>query len=253
MAIRAVLFDLGNTLWHIPELPPPEQIRGETMRRIFGLLRTWDVEPEGDLRFLGRDIRLAIGAADRAAYESHCLSPDYLEIVHNVAVERGLGMTPERARELWHAWNLEGPFFGRRLYAGAIEMLTTLRGRGYALALVTNRVFSGPGYQQELELFGLPGLFDAMAVSCELGYMKPHPKIFEHALDALGVAPEDAVMVGDSLRADVGGGRALGMTTIWRRLPDVNAELGGDEPHFVVDELSEIPHLPCFGPNGTPG
>ena len=251
MAVRAVLFDLGNTLWHIPELPPPERIRGETMRRIFGLLRSWGVEPEGDLRFLGRDIRLAIGAADKAAYESHCISPDYLEIVRQVGTDKGLDLTPERAQALWHAWNLEGPFFGRQLYAGAIETLETLRGRGYALGLVTNRVFSGPGYQQELDGHGLTALFDAMAVSCEMGYMKPHPKIFEHALDALGVAPGEAVMVGDSLRADVGGARALGMITVWRRLSDIDEELGGEEPHFVVDELQEIPQLPCFSSNGS--
>ncbi len=63
MTKKAILFDLGNTLWHIPERPPVDQIRKETVRRIFGLLGSWGVEPEGELRFLGRDLRLGVGAA----------------------------------------------------------------------------------------------------------------------------------------------------------------------------------------------
>ena len=67
MAITAVLFDLGDTLWYSPQLPPAQQIRTETMRRVGGLLQSWGVPLEGDLRFLGRDIRYGVEAAERAA------------------------------------------------------------------------------------------------------------------------------------------------------------------------------------------
>ena len=71
MAITAVLFDLGDTLWHFPQLPPAQQIRTETMRRVGGLLQSWGVPLEGDLRFLGRDIRYGVEAADRFP-DRHC-------------------------------------------------------------------------------------------------------------------------------------------------------------------------------------
>ena len=77
MAIKAVLFDLGDTLWHFPKLPPAIEIRTQTMSRIGGLLREWGVPLEGELRFLGREIRLGVERADRAAYESDCISPDF--------------------------------------------------------------------------------------------------------------------------------------------------------------------------------
>ena len=251
MAIRAVLFDLGNTLWHIPELPPVERIREETVRRIFGLLRSWGVEPEGNLRFLGRDIRLAITEADRRAYESDAVSPHFPTVVGQVAAARGLDLTPEQVEQLWDTWNLEGSFFGRRPFDDAVETLSALRDRGYRLACVTNRVFGGPRFLSEVKESGLGELFDALSVSCDIGYMKPHPKIFQHALDALDVGPESAVMVGDSLRADVAGAQALGMTAVWRRYAATVEPLDGIRPHFVVDELRELLDLPVLQANAS--
>ena len=246
MPIRAVLFDLGNTLWHIPERPPVEKIREETVGRIFGLLRSWDIEPEGELRFLGRDIRLAIGEADRTAYESDCVSPHFPTLVRELVATKGLDLTSEQSEQLWETWNLEGAFFGRRLFDDAVETLGAFRERGYRLGCVTNRPFAGPAFMSEVEELGLSRLLDVMSVSCDVGYMKPHPKIFQHALEGLGVAPEETVMVGDSLRADVEAAQALGMTAVWRQHPGIREEVDGVRPDFAVGELHELPQLPCF-------
>jgi HAD superfamily hydrolase (TIGR01549 family) len=247
MAIRAVLFDLGNTLWHIPEPPPAQEIREETMRRLYALLRSWGVEPEGDLRFIGRDIRLAITAADRLAYETDAVSPHFPTIVHEVAKAKGLDLTAEQVHQLWQTWNLEGSFFGRRLFDDAIETLAALREQGYLLACITNRAYAGPQFMSEMASLGLAPMFDVMSVSCEIGYMKPHPTIFQHAIEALDVTPEESVMVGDSLRADVAPAQSLGMTAVWRRYHATHdEEAGGIQPHFVVDELRELLDLPIF-------
>jgi len=100
-----------------------------------------------------------------------------------------------------------------------------------------------------------------LSISCEVGYLKPHPRIFQHALDALGVGPEETVMVGDSLRADVGGAKALGMTAVLKRNSATEAEKDPEkdmgepekseprdpaEPDFVVDDLWELTALPIF-------
>ncbi|MEX0785148.1 MAG: HAD family hydrolase [Dehalococcoidia bacterium] len=250
MPTRAVLFDLGNTLWHIPELPPRDNIRGETVRRILRLLQSWGIEPEEEHRFIGRDIRLAVGEANRTAYSGNCISPDFLTIVREVAAEKGLDLSRDKVDQLWNTWNIEGTFFGRRLFDDALHTLEALRDRGYRIACVTNRAFGGPAFVQEIESHGLADLFEVMAVSCHLGYMKPHPKIFEHTLDALDVAPHEAVMVGDLLRADVAGAQALGMTAVWRRHGQIKEEANGVQPDFVVQELAELLDLPCLAPNG---
>jgi putative hydrolase of the HAD superfamily len=246
MAIQAVLFDLGNTLWHIPEPPPPEQIRHETVSRIMGLLRSWDVEIEDRHRMIGRDIRLTIADVEKRAYETDQVSPDYVAIARQVALDKGLDIGDDRAEELWHTWNLGGDFFGRRLYDDTLQTLETLRTRGYRLGCVTNRAFGGPAFVEEVEQLGLTPYFDSFAVSCEVGYMKPHELLFRHALDELGVAGEETLHVGDSLVADVRGAQALGMTAVWRKPRKRYEEPDGIQPDYVINQLRELLDLPVL-------
>ena len=263
--IRAVLFDLGETLWHFPTMPPVEVIRGETVRRINALLLSWGIEPDGELFFLGRDIRFALEEADREAYYGDRVSPHCPTLAKQVAAEKGLHLTDEQAEELWLTWNLGGDFFGRALYDGAIDTLSWLRERDYPLAAVTNRHVGGEPFREEMRQLGVLDYFDALSISCDVGYMKPHPRIFQHALDALAVSPQDAVMVGDSLRADVGGAQALGILTVWRRNhpagregyfsaedeldegpKGTTAEPVDAQPDYVVESLREVIQLPIF-------
>ncbi len=261
MAIKAVLLDLGETLWHFPKLPPREIIRGETVHRISELLRSWGVEPDGELFYLGRDIRVAIEEATEEAYWGDLVSPDYPQLSKQVATEKGLTISDEQAVQLWHTWNLGGIFLGREIYPGVIETLRWLRERGYHVGSVTNRGLGDEPFREELRHHGLLDLFEVLSISCEVGYLKPHPLIFQHALDALGIEPEETVMVGDSLRADVGGAKALGMTAVLKRYntaedgKDPETDMGGPgesdpqgpaEPDFVVDDLWELTSLPIF-------
>jgi putative hydrolase of the HAD superfamily len=78
---------------------------------------------------------------------------------------------------------------------------------------------------------------DAIVDSRSHGRVKPHPTIFQATLVALGVAAEDAVMVGDSLEEDVEGARALGMRAIL---------IDREERHPEVDErLTDLYGLPA--------
>ncbi|MEO8275957.1 MAG: HAD-IA family hydrolase [Thermoanaerobaculia bacterium] len=91
---------------------------------------------------------------------------------------------------------------------GAEIMLTDLRSRGLKLAVISN-------WDQRLPLLldriGLAYLFDTVAVSSIVGVEKPHPRIFETTLAALGVAAENALHVGDSRREDLEGAQGAGM------------------------------------------
>jgi HAD superfamily hydrolase (TIGR01549 family) len=249
MAIKAVLFDLGDTLWHFPQMPPAMTIRGETMRRIGGVLESWGVPLEGDLRFLGRDIRLGVEKVDRAAYESDCVSPDFNEAVRQIAAEKGLDITLGQAAQLWDAWNLGGLTLGRTMFDDAYQTLDWLRERGVRIGCVTNRVFGGPRFVEELRELRLDQYFESVAVSCDMGYMKPHPKCFQYALDEMRISPEETAMVGDSLRADVQGAQALGMTAIWRRIKKK------DPPHEAEElgEATDDDTRPARGEHAGPG
>lgn len=234
MAIKNVLFDLGDTLWHFPKLPPAMEIRTETMRRIGGVLETWGVPLEGDLRFLGREIRLGVERADRAAYESDCISPDFNQVVREIAGGMGLDITYEQGAQLWDAWNLGGLKLGRTMFDDAFPLLDWLKEHDYRIGCVTNRVFGGQRFAEELRELGLDRYFEATAVSCDLGYLKPHPKIYEWTFEQMGIDARETAMVGDSLKADVQGAQALGMTAILRRMKK------HDPPH-EPEQVGEVP------------
>lgn len=254
--ITAVLFDLGNTLWHFPDRPPQDVVAAETRRRIFGLLRRWGFEVTPERFFLARDIRAATEEATGEAFHGDCRDPGYPDVCRRVSAGHGLALTPEQSEELWEAWNLEGAFVGRTLFPDVLETLRWLKERGYRLGSVTNRGWDGLRFQQEMRELGLAELFEVVAMSCQVGYLKPHPRIFQHALDHMGIEPEAAVMVGDSLRGDVEGAQALRMTAVWRPpAPREDARETEDRPEppasvvpdYVIETLSDLKGLPIFG------
>ena len=233
--MKAILFDLGDTLWHFPKMPAAMDIRMETMRRITAALEEFGVPLEGELRFLCREIRLGVEKADRTAYEADCVSPDFNEVVRQIANRMGLDLTYDQGARLWDAWNIGGLALGRTMFDDAFQTLDWLREKGYRIGCVTNRVFGGPRFQEELRELGLDRYFESVAVSCDIGYMKPHAECYNYTLREMSLPAEECVMVGDSLRADVQGAQALGMTAVWRRVRKA------DPPH-EDEQVGEGPH-----------
>jgi len=98
---------------------------------------------------------------------------------------------------------------------GARETLSRLQGQGVAMALICDTGLTpGRVVRRHLERLGLLEPLTAQIFSDEVGIPKPHARIFRAALDALGVKPEETVHVGDLLRNDIGGARALGMRSV---------------------------------------
>src|SRR2546426_9716976 len=115
MAIKAVLFDLGDTLWHFPKMPARAVIRSETVGRIRNQLERWGAGMDGDRFYLGRDIRLAVEEETSRAFHGDCVDPGYPDICRRGAGRHGLELTSVQGKELWEAWNLGGAFLGRVL------------------------------------------------------------------------------------------------------------------------------------------
>jgi putative hydrolase of the HAD superfamily len=91
-------------------------------------------------------------------------------------------------------------------YPDATEVLGTLRERGVAVGVVSN---IGWDLRPVFREHGLDPYVGAYVLSYEHGVQKPDARLFATACDALGIAPEDTLMVGDDRRAD-GGAAALG-------------------------------------------
>ena len=132
---------------------------------------------------------------------------------------------------------------GMYLDHDAIEVLESLRG-SYKVGLVTNWEHA-PRIHELLAELGIESLFDAVVVSDEHGAAKPDPAIFHEALIRTGVAPAEAVYVGD-MDVDVEGSMNAGMRPVLiKRIDQGNwASYSYDEPTGVsLDDVTRISRL----------
>jgi phosphoglycolate phosphatase len=105
--------------------------------------------------------------------------------------EEHFGRILERYRHHWHSTYRDMPL----LFTGVSELLRELAGAGYLLAVATGK--SRRGLDYALAQTDLQSVFQATRTVDE-AFSKPHPKMLLDLLDELGVAPRDAVMIGDT-------------------------------------------------------
>lgn len=100
---------------------------------------------------------------------------------------------------------------------GFATMLANLQAANYRLGLITNGSY--PFQKHNFAALGVAEAFELVLVSEHEGLRKPDPRLFQRALDKLGVAAAKAVYVGDNPIADIQGAQAVGMKAIFRPSP----------------------------------
>jgi len=120
-------------------------------------------------------------------------------------------------------------------FPDAAPALRELRGRGLALVVVSNWDCSLPEW---LERAGLSGLLDGAVSSAAAGEAKPGSAPFHAGLQIAGVAPAEAVHVGDSWESDVEGARAAGIRAV--------LVTRGLDPPAGVESVSSLEQLPSL-------
>lgn len=98
-----------------------------------------------------------------------------------------------------------------RVYPDAWPALEALRRRGLRLGIVSNFAWR---LSDLVDGLGVAGHFELILTSARVGYRKPRPEIFEHALAMAGVTPDRALYVGDDPACDEAGARAVGMHSL---------------------------------------
>jgi putative hydrolase of the HAD superfamily len=117
---------------------------------------------------------------------------------------------------------------------------------GYRLGLLSNYV-CGTAIRRSLDIIGITDYFDAIVVSADVGYVKPHPVPFERILAELRVAPSEALFVGDNWLADVQGAKRAGMDVCLTRqflhYEEFHPEPSDRQPDYRIQHLQELPDI----------
>ncbi|MDO9302231.1 MAG: HAD family hydrolase [Anaerolineales bacterium] len=230
--LRHILFDLGGTLMHsrgdwMPVFKRADQALANKLRdhhitldtKIFrGRLHEYYTQRDRDCHettyhFVLRELLKELGYAKVA------------ESVLRSALDALFSVTQSN-------WVLEDD---------ALGILQKLKSSGYHLG-----IFSNAGDDQDVrnlvKKFGIHSHFDFVLTSAACYYRKPHARAFEIALAQWSIPPEDAVMIGDSLEADIFGAKNLGMQTIWitRRAQFNEDERAAQriQPDFSLSDLN---------------
>jgi len=226
--IRAVFFDVDFTLIY-----PGTTFRGEGYRA-FCARHGIDVEPARFAEAVSAAAALLDGPDD-TRYS------DEIFIVYTRRIIEGMGGAGPNldacAREIYREWAACHHF---ELYDDVPDVLRALASAGVRIGLISNSHRCLASFQSHFEL---QGLITATVSSSEHGFMKPHPSIFSAALQLVDVAPEAAVMVGDSLRHDVEGAMRVGMRGVLLQRGDAPAPRAKELGVPVIRSLRDLPRL----------
>ncbi|ASO18001.1 HAD superfamily hydrolase (TIGR01509 family) [Actinoalloteichus hoggarensis] len=193
MAIRGVLFDFSGTLFRLE--PGPAWFRGLTPGEV-GSPLSEDAEAELIVALTapaGEGAGLPASLAD--AWRRRDLDPVLHRTVYE-AIITGAGIDEELATPLYH--RLIHPDYWRA-YPDTAPALRGLRAAGVGTAVVSNIVWD---VRAALARIDAAELVDEYVLSYVEGAMKPDRRLFAIACDRLGIAPEEALMIGDSPEAD---------------------------------------------------
>ena len=239
MPVRAVLFDLGNTLIFQAHQPNEGEPYAAMAARVRPLLQSWHVPGAFDALPPLRDLYHAVEAA-QPERRARGYEVDGPFVTRGALAEYGIDASEEQALAFWRATAVRLELWGWQLYPDTLDVLRHLRTLTVATALVSNSYYTVDLRRPLLTNMGLTeDLFDAFVFSADLMRPKPRPEPFLRALDALAVQPQEAVFVGDVFDVDIAGAKELRMTTVWKLNGRHEVPLS-PEADFAIHDLWEL-------------
>jgi FMN phosphatase YigB (HAD superfamily) len=233
--IRGVSLDLGNTLY---------QLRAQEMSQINRHLHSFlerrlDTQlPYETLNRLYVEIRERQFAQNRPTLRendfderlylmiSHVHEPPHADLIGEASAAYSAGFVETL-----------------RLPEGMLEAVASLSRRYEGRVVVCSNFIVSKPISDLLLCDAILPLLKGVIVSCEIGFVKPHPLMFQAVKDGLGLDFSEIAHVGDDLDADIAGGKRAGMTTVFTtefREPADAAAVAEAAPDFTIARLAQL-------------
>jgi FMN phosphatase YigB (HAD superfamily) len=240
--LKAILFDLDDTLIDWDGLAVEWEARDqELMRGVYEYVHT-QVQPLDDFDALLKAFR----NSTRDAWEigrNNLRAPHLGRVLVEALVTVGVPADALDERRCLEAYNWSAAP-GVVTFPDAPPALELLIEKGVRIGIVTNA--HQPMWMRDLELeqFGLLEYFPECRISAaDAGYLKPHPHIFEHALNCLSVSAAETVFVGDNPVADIAGAQGVGLKAVLRTRKTAPMLHSLIVPDHTIRTLHELPDV----------
>jgi len=112
----------------------------------------------------------------------------------------------------------------------------------YQIGLISN-FDHGPTAHAILAREGIASLFGVTLISADFGRRKPHPAIFEEALNRLGAERSATLYVGDTIGDDVRGAAAANLDVVWINRQNHPLPQGAPKPTFTISDFKDLPRV----------
>ncbi len=234
MAVRAVLFDLDNTLVDFMRMK----------RRASDAAAHAMVAAGADFPFAPSDAGDILFGEYLEDIEGNDVFARFLRNNHQQKLSLSQHQVDRITAAAVNAY-LRTKMLHTEPYAGVRRTLLALARKGIRLGVLTD----APRFKayQRLEAAGLVDFFDFVLAFDDSGERKPHEKGFRAAIDLFGVPPHQILMVGDWPEKDMAGAGAVGMRTVWARYgrpgmavpPQAEAAIDGVEELIRLVSLAD--------------
>lgn len=245
--IKGILFDLGNTVLDFGEVDTLELFE-QGGRLAYGFLKDLGQPAPPFKTFYRRQLR----AVRWAYFKSRLIGREFnsLDVLRRLSRSMGQSLNDGQMVEL--AWLWYQPLSEQAsVEPGLGEVLDGLVSGGIRLAVISNTFVPGAVLDRHLQKLDLLRRFPDRIYSCDCGYRKPDERIFRLALERLGLAPEEAMLVGDTLQADVAGANRAGIVSVLKD-PSGTRRSRRIVPAHRIGSLRQLPEVVARY-NGGPG
>jgi HAD superfamily hydrolase (TIGR01509 family) len=230
---RGVLFDYGRTLVTF-EYPTEELL--EVMRGFIPRIEAALGAPAPEAEAILDDVLLPLEEVVGSMSEDEV---DYMTVYRTGWAQAGLALPDGLLYDILDAeqqcWD-----HAVRLDPDALQVLSWLGAHGIKRGVCSNAPFPPEMMRRQVDTNGVGEMVDAVVFSSEIGRRKPAPEVYRAALDAIGVDARHALFVGDRVREDYEGPRAVGMRAV---IFTAHAEKHPPDGVPTIASLSEVPRL----------
>jgi HAD superfamily hydrolase (TIGR01549 family) len=234
--VKAVLFDLGETLLHFGKVDTVVFFR-EGAKLSYDYLKSQG-QVVGSFWYyqLRSFITLRI---HRWLSSVRGKDLDTLTMLKRIGAKKGIKLNEQQWRHYAWLWYEPLSMVGR-IEPQTIETLSKLRSSGLKLGIVSNTFINAGSIEKHLKQLGILDLFDVRLFSYQFDFRKPSSKIFKVAADRIGEMLGNILFVGDRIDKDISPAIKSGMHVV---LKQAYTNIGKKIPKGVweINQLSELP------------
>ncbi len=231
--MQAVLFDYGRTLVTF-DYPTEELL--EVMRDFRPRIESALGVPAPEAEAILEDVLLPLEKYIASISEDEV---EYMDVYRETWARAGMKIPDGLLHDILDA---EQGCWDRAVHVDpdALQVLSWLRAHGIKCGVCSNAPFPPEMMRRQVITNGIGEAVDAVVFSSEVGRRKPAPEVYRAALDAIGVEAQHALFVGDRVREDYEGPRALGMRAV---IFTAHAEEPTPDGIPTIASLTEVPNL----------